>query len=258
MSAGGNTGVGAQRLAYFMSVLEKKGIDTKGLAVRIATPVLFIPTHGGRPAYGYEATVLPEVCNAILEARRTGLLQRQQEHLAERCEILVRALAQVGIIALVDEATGYQDSRARDALAKILEKFIAKELRKWIKTFPSDFYRELFRLRGWPFPVLSQAKPPLVGKLTNNLVYQRLAPGVLGELRRLTPRNDQGRLKHHLHRWLTEDTGHPKLREHLAAVIALMRASETWENFVLALDRALPRYDNTESLDLKSAEETQS
>jgi len=83
-----------------------------------------------------------------------GKLHHQQEHIAEQREILVRGFARVGIIALVDEATGYQEDRARDALAKILEAFIAKELRKWISTFPIDYYKELFRLRGWRFPDL--------------------------------------------------------------------------------------------------------
>lgn len=37
---------------------------------------------------------------------------------------------------------GDQDLRARDALAKILEAFVAKEIRKWVKTFPVEFYKE--------------------------------------------------------------------------------------------------------------------
>ncbi len=165
---------------------------------------------------------------------------------------MVRGLARVGIIALVDEATGYQEVRARNALAEILERFIATELRKWVKTFPAEFYQEMFRLRQWPYPRLGNQtqRPVMAGKLTNDIVYARLAPGVLEELRRLTPRDDKGRLKTHLHRRLTEDVGHPKLREHLSAVVALMKASDTWSVFMRSMNRALPRYGRTLELPL--------
>jgi hypothetical protein len=39
---------------------------------------------------------------------------------------LLRGFARVGIIALVDEATGFQRDRTKDALSKILEAYIAK------------------------------------------------------------------------------------------------------------------------------------
>jgi len=53
------------------------------------------------------------LCETVLQARKDGKLQSQQMHIAEQCEILVRGFARVGIIALVDEATGYQDYRSR-------------------------------------------------------------------------------------------------------------------------------------------------
>jgi len=118
----------------------------------IGNPIKFKHSGGGGVAYGYPATILADICDTVLAARKAGALQRQQEHIGERSEILVRGFARVGIIALVDEATGYQRDRAKDALAKILEEFIANELRPYIKTFPLDFYKEIYRLRGWAYP----------------------------------------------------------------------------------------------------------
>jgi hypothetical protein len=100
---------------------------------------------------GYEATLLPIVCDIWLKARAKGLLKPGQLDKALKAEILMRGLAHVGIIALVDEATGYQYDRARQALEEILDKFISKELRKWAKTFPDDFYQQMFRLKGWSY-----------------------------------------------------------------------------------------------------------
>jgi len=87
---------------------------------------------------GYEATILADICDAVLAARDAGVLTGKQLAVAKQCEILTRAFAKVGIIALVDEATGYQKIRARYALEQILDEFIAKELRKWAKTYGAN------------------------------------------------------------------------------------------------------------------------
>jgi hypothetical protein len=206
-----------------------------------ATPILFRTVSGGR-AYGYEAKLLPMVCEVYLKARDQGnVLQKTQRHIAKACDLLMRGLAHVGIVALVDEATGYQYDRARRALEEILEQFISKELLKWVKTFPDEFYEEMFRLKNWRVRDIATKRPLYAGKVTNDIVYERLAPGVLEELKRITPRNEKGRPRHHYHRRLTEDIGHPRLREHLSAVLALMRAADSWEQFYKALNRALPK-----------------
>jgi hypothetical protein len=236
------------RLAKFVATKSLAPFVSNELAEMIKNPIRFQPPTGGSVAYGYEATLLADLCDAVLAARKADKLHYQQEHIAEQCEILVRGFARVGIIALVDEATGYQDDRAKNALAKILEAFIAKELRKWISTFPTDYYKELFRLRGWRFPDLpadQRKRPILVGKITNDVVYDRLAPRVRVTLQELTPRDEKGRLKHKLFQRLTENVGHPRLREHLSAVVALMKASKTWKQFMEMLNTSLPRYGDT-------------
>ena len=235
------------RLSKFIAGKSLQPFVNDSLVEAIRRPIIFRTTKGSS-AYGFEATVLADICDAILEARKERRLDRQQEHIAEQCEILVRGFARVGIIALVDEATGYQEVRARNALEEILEKFVTKELSKWAKTFPDEFYQELFRLRGWQYMPFSVKRPILIGNLTINLVYDRLAPGVVDELKRLNPKDSKGRSKHKMFQNLTEDIGHPRLREHLSAVIALMKASTSWDNFYRMIERALPRYNTTLTL----------
>lgn len=199
----------------------------------------------GQKAFGYRAEMLPQVCEVYLKARDADKLSRTQEHIARQADILMRGLATVGIVALVDEATGYQRDRAADALAKILEKFIAKELQPWVPTFPQVYYEELFRLRGLDFPEASVKRPQYFGHLTNDIIYDRLAPGIREELRNTTPKLPSGRRKHHMHRKLTPEMGHPKLREHLASVTTIMRLSNTYEDFKRNLDKIHPRYGET-------------
>jgi len=217
-------------------------------------PIRFRTPHGVM-ASGYRADLLPNVCEVYLQARDAGVLPTNQEHVAKQAEILIRGLANVGIIALVDEATGYQEFRAQDALARILEAFIAKELQAWVQTFPSGFYQQMFRLRGLEYPHGSVKRPQYFGWLTTDIVYKRLAPGVLTELKRVTPRHETGRLKHKLFQRLTSNIGYPKLREHLGSVVAIMSLSNDWHDFMRKLDRLHPRYNETMLLPLDYTKE---
>ena len=197
-------------------------------------------------AYGYEATVLADLCEAVLSARGAGVLQKQQEHIAQPSRNPGHAaLRRIGIIALVDEATGYQRSRETDALSKILEAWIAKELQAWVQTFPQEFYEHMFRLRGLEYSSTSVKRPQYFGHLTNDVVYKRLEPGVLKELKRITPRNDAGRPTVQYTRSLTKNVGYPKLKEHLGAVVAYMRISKTWADFMNLMDQQYPRKGDT-------------
>lgn len=211
------------------------------LRTLVASPKKYKDPRGGPARIGVDATLIPKICEVWLKARDADALTKIQKPVAYRAEILMRGLADIGIVALVDEATGFQRDRAKDALATILEAFIAKELQPWIQTFPSDYYQELFRLRGLDFPRDSVRRPQYFGVLTNDIVYKRLAPGVLDELKRITPRNEDGRPKAKYFQSLTNNTGYPKLREHLGKVIMMMQLSTTYQDFKEKLDRFLPK-----------------
>ena len=219
------------------------------LAARLNSSMEFQPAGGCRTAYAYPATLLVDLCSIVLEARDADVLHARQLSVARRADILIRGLATVGIIALVDEATGYEEIRARRALATILEKFIIKELRPWTRTFPYEFYEQIFRLKGWPGPD-GVKRPSVIGHYTNDFVYARLAPGVLAELRRRNPKLPAGHRKSRHHQWFTPDFGDPRLKEHLAAVTALMRAAPNWDNFTRSLNRAFPPLNETIPLPL--------
>ena len=207
--------------------------------------------NGGSPVHGYEATILVDICDAFLQARNEISLSPRQKIIADQCEILIRAFAKVGITALVDEATGYQDIRAKDkeALQKLLDKFLLIEQAKWAKRFPDEFYLLLFKLKGWTVSEALTKRPSVVGTYTNNIVYERIAPGILEELQKRNPVTDNKRRTHKHHQYLTEDVGHPELQNHLAAVIALMRISQNWEQFMLFLDKAYTRFGDTMPID---------
>jgi hypothetical protein len=199
-------------------------------------PVVY-KAQNGRIVDGYKAELIPLMCDVYLSARMEGVLTRQQENLAIASEILVRSLSKLGIVALVDEATGYQADRDRDELQKLLSKYISKELLPWTKRFPDEFYQELFRLRGWEYPTASGQRPGIVGHYTNQFVYDHLPPGVKEELQKNNPSVSPGRRKWKHHQFLTADVGNVHLEKHLIKVITLMQASDTWSEFVRKFNR---------------------
>lgn len=215
----------------------------KDLEMALKSPIFFQPPTG-HMGYGYPAEVLVDVCDAILEADKRGATGAPQQGIVDRASALVRGFAKIGIIGLVDEATGYQEIRAKNALAQILESFLSDYRQKWAKTFPDDFYKQIYRLRGWDWDG-SAKRPGAIGGWTNNFVYDRIAPSLTDELRILNPTNAKGeRLAKH-HQWFNPEYGHPKLKEHIAGVVALMRASSSWDGFVRSLNRAYPRFGDT-------------
>lgn len=203
----------------------------------------------GKEYVGYPAHILPKVCEVWLKARDANALQRSQIPKTIKAEIMMRALAHIGITALVDEATGYQDAREKDALAKIFEEFVAKELQPWIKTFPDEYYKQLFRLYGYDYPNPKQKnfRPQFFGKVTNKVVYKKLAPEILPELKKQA--NKTGKKSAKLHQTLTSDVGHPKLREHLASIVTLMKLSEDKDSFFEKVDLIHPDFNENYHID---------
>ncbi len=234
------------KLPIFLRSKNLSGFITPEILMS-TNPVYFRANSAGNIAVGYDANLLPMACDVYLKARAAGMLYMSQEHIARRCEILLTGFAIVGIIGLIDEATGYQEIRHKRALAKILEAYIAKELQPWTKTFSYEFYKQIFRLRGWDGPD-GVKRPSVIGHYTNDIVYSRLDVDLLEELRRKNPVAPSGYRPNKHHQWFTPELGHPKLREHLAAVAALMRAAPNWDSFMRSLQRAFPRSDETKPM----------
>jgi hypothetical protein len=215
----------------------------RGVVQVLSRPLRFIlPESGERCCLGYEAGLLVEICNAVLDAKEAGLLRKDQIVMAKRCEMIAGVISKVGIISLVDEATGYQEMRCRLALKEILAKYMSRELLTWTLRFPDDFYRELFRLKNWQWRTIPLMRPRSLGRLMHDIVYERLSPVVLEELKRKTPRRE--RVPQSYPNRTTIDVGHPALNNHLYAVTALMRASVSWDVFRRAVQRAFPKQGN--------------
>jgi hypothetical protein len=174
----------------------------------------------------------------------------------------MKGLARVGIIALVDEATGYQEQRAKDELARILEAYVQEEYRPWTRMFPEEFFRQIYRIHGWPYKPGNAKRTPFCGHLINKYVYGELPPGVLDQLRKLNPTTNRGYRRHKHFQFLTADTGNEHLDRQIMTVITLMRISENKDEleryFARAFGKPIPMIQQRLPLviDLNVADET--
>lgn len=215
-------------LPSFLSATNLLTFVSNDLQEALITPILYTGS-GGTAANGIKAEMLPEICGVYLKARREGKLHPSQEHMAMQAEVLMEAFAKVGIVALVDEATGYQKQRGHDALRLLLSKYIAEGLQKWIKTFPDSFFAELDRLYDNE-PTTPRGRPQYYGGFINKYVYDPMENGyVKAELDRLNI-DDTGKRKARFHQWLVDD-GRNMLIHQIGRVQGLMEMCQSIENF---------------------------
>ena len=248
-------GQGTARIA---ALIRRKDSRFSDLSLAIQNPIL-IDSGAPLPTQGYEAPLLVDLCEAMLDLRDAGLLKTEEElRYADACYILTKAFAKTGIVALVDEATGYQEVRPKDALQLYLEKIIRKELAAWAKKFPDEFYENIYKLKGWPWPGMQKNRYSVVAHYTRDLVYERIAPGLLQVLEEKSPPNEKGQRPNKLHQWLTEDVGDPMLAQHLYSLIMFQRLALSqgfgWHRFLNMVDRVLPKRGNTLELPFPDAE----
>lgn len=217
--------------------------------LRTSTKAIFYDSGTSRMV-GYDARLLPQVGEVYLRyrddcLRRGKSIPKRYEHIIAACDVVMRGLAHVGIIALVDEATGYQEIRPRDALSVYLEKLIRKELAAWAKKFPDEFYINIYKLKGWSWPGMQTNRYSVVAHYTTDLVYERIAAGLLEELQKKSPPNEKGQRPNKLHQWLTEDVGNPILAQHLHSLVMFQRLAIAsgfgWNRFVKMVDRVMPK-----------------
>lgn len=239
-------------LSTFLDRLRFSSLSNNELTNRLQDPILFrVPRKGGRPRKGYPAELLPELCNSLLKHAARGHVEIDLMQQVDRARLLLNAFANVGLIALIDEATGYQEVRDKEELRRLLDHFLLDHKAAWAKRFPDDFYKEMFRLKGWEWRGMKENRPGVVGTYTNEIVYRRLAPGILEELQRLNPPDERGRRQAKHHQWLTPDIGHPALSQFLFGVVTLMRSSFTWEDFKRRLARSFPVYGDQKEFEFE-------
>jgi hypothetical protein len=196
---------------------------------------------------GFNAEMLVDICEGMLEARSQGVLKTaRQSIIASQCEVIMRGLAKTGIVALIDEATGYQNLRPADGLRTYFDQVLKRDLAVWFKRFPDEFYENIYKLKGWEWPGMGKNRYSVVGTYTNDLVWERIVPGLKDELNRRNPKNEKGyRVSKH-HQWLNDEAGDKLFAAQMFTILALQRAclnktGNKWNHFISMMDDILPK-----------------
>lgn len=230
----------------FMRTMSREGVRsvlTEKLIQKIENPIIFKALKGDS-ADGYEAEVLIEVCDALIQARNDDKLAISQKFLAIQAEIIVRSAAKIGIIALIDEATGYLD-KTKDEYRRLFDEFIRKEFRQWEKEFPDKFFDMIYRLYGLKRQKPDSTRhPQFFGHFIRRYIYFPLANSNGLILDALDEKNpvvyDGGGRKHKLFQYLSDHIGMPAFRQHLWQTVGIGEAALDRVQFERGFYRAFP------------------
>lgn len=228
MAHGGSMVRGMNRLELFVSRERIKPYVSNELLERIRSPIKF--RMGANVAYGYDSDTLIDIAEAVIKADNAGILQKQQAGIAHQCRVITSSLTRIGLIALIDEATGYQTKRESDELQQILTAYLLPEHRPWMKTIPDEFTSEIYRVYGWKRSP-SNRGPRYAGKLIRQLIYERMPKPILPALDERNPTNAQYRRKHKHHSFLTPQQGLDHFRSLVITVMTLLRISRNKAEF---------------------------
>ena len=248
----------------FIRTMTRKGVRSAisdKLWEKIENPIFFrrldTDSDTGAVADGYEATTLIEVCDALIQAKNDGRLASSQAFLARQAEIIMRSSAKMGIIFLVDTATGYIEDAKREDYLKQWNAFVRTEFRAWEKEFPNQFADMIYKIYGLKRKNPNSFKhPQFFGWFTRKYIYHPLANSKGAILELLDEANPVvyagGGRRYKLHQFLTQEIGVDALRQHLWQTIGIGNAArdklEFERSFYRAFPEAIPK-PNTRQMD---------
>jgi hypothetical protein len=201
------------------------------LREKIAQPLRFQwSSAGAQPSVvvnGFDATLLVDVCKAIVAAEARGMLNRQQMHVAAQAHIILGASAKAGIKGLVYALSGYDATK--EEVIRAFKFYVQEEAREYEKEFPDQLYEEWYRLYELPKP--ERNKPWKFMHLTVNQVYRPLAKsnGKILALTKNQRENSRARWKR-LHQFLSE-IGVKALRTQLGQLLGIARISKSKQEY---------------------------
>jgi hypothetical protein len=173
--------------------------------------------------YGYDVTILIDVCKAIQAAEADRKLIAGHRKIAKQAHVIVNASAKAGIKGLVYALAGY-DATKEEVIAAF-KFYVREEAREYEKEFPNQLYEEWYRLYQLPKP--ERNKPWKFMHLTVDQVYWPLAKsnGKILELTKMQREGSKTRWKR-LHQFLSE-IGVKALRTQLGQLLGIARISNS-------------------------------
>lgn len=203
-----------------------KSLNSKGKepAAKLKTIEFTHPVNGQR-AFAYDTDGVLFILQTYATAFRSGKLRKNQEHLGAAATDVLLACAGTGLVALVDEATGYQTTRAPDYLQQRMALYLLDNPSKWRRFFAEDLSATICRLYGKPIVAANGAR--WLAGVWSQLYKMVLGEDVYAELKRRNPEPQHGS-NHTQH--LT-DPAKGVLTKDLEIVHAIAKTSQSRDEF---------------------------
>lgn len=215
---------------------------TFGTALSTTPPKpINVRLSNGIMVLGYKAESLIDICIAVKSAYTDPADINYNRHIL--ADAIINASARTGIIALVDEALGYnrEAEEGKNSLQKFFSEFLRHDAAKWVKTFPDSFFFDIYKMKGWTWKITNK-HPVIVGLIIRDLVYERLAPGLLEQFDKLNPKNENGNRTYKNHQFIKEDY-RDILPGHFPKIDMLAKLADyDWDKFTEMMDKVMPKY----------------
>ena len=222
------------RLPVFVGSKTMDGYIGRDLREKLANPIIFQRQTAAaenpisRRAHGYDATILIDLCKAIIAARQDGKLSGSRyDKMVDHAQIVLSASAKAGIKGLVYALAGY--SPTTEEVIQAFKLYVQEEARKYEAEFPAELYMQWHHL--YEIPVLTRGKPWQFKHLTVKHVYYPLAKsnGKIFELLKALKAKDGDRKKK-LFQFLNE-IGARALRIQLGRILEMAESSTSHKEY---------------------------
>ena len=192
----------------------------------------------------YDHALLIDYAKAILRLRRAKRLPDTFADYANNCELFIMGLANVGLAAMIDEATGYDKQKKRQEYLELFREYIREHQSKWEKEFSDEFFDGIYGIYHLEKTDRNR-HPQFFAHFILRYIYTPLANSkgaILEMLKEKDPVVSSGRgRKYKLHQFLSDNVGKPELQRHLSSVCTLLRISDDKGMFDRLFRRAFPQ-----------------
>lgn len=227
MGAALGMGAGGSRLPRFVDRPSFAPHVGPELGDKLSKPLVFqwFPAGLNSPmpseVYGYDVTILIDLCKAIIQANEAGKFGERQKNIVKQAHVILNASAKAGIKGLVYALAGYDATR--EEVVAAFKFYVREEAREYEKEFPGQLYEQWYRLYDLPRP--ERSRPWKFKGLTIAHVYEPLARSN-GRILKLTRDSREQSAKPHkkLHQFLSE-IGVKVLRTHLGQLLGIAQVS---------------------------------
>jgi hypothetical protein len=168
---------GGSKFPRFLATKAISQLVGPEMGAKLSQPLKFQWGTGGpeqppSTVYGFNVTLLIDLCRIIVVAEASGELKRERyARVIRQAHVILNASAKLGITQLVYALSGYNP--AVEEVIAAFKAFVQEEARKYDKEFPPELYAEWQRLYDIQLP--GRGKPWQFRHLTVRHIYYPLA-----------------------------------------------------------------------------------